>query len=338
MYKLIKTKITGFDDREDSPIGLNSNYRATMGYDSVAKTINVKVEKIIRPDLTRDEEVEVTYETVDERSFSKSDFNQTKENMAWQVDFDVASEKIVDPLDVYAYTSTIANGSLFHRVMWRKIKERYSDNLLPLFTVDSFYKQDPGFDLSVLQFHIADNPGELSDTIITNSDVQEMTQAEKIAYVFDNINTAVFYEVYDAEGNLLSSIINPSDYPQTALSAREGDTLRAKGGNQYRTTLPKADSYKITVIFLRNNSNTTISNQFDVSCVNGTPSKSRVYGGIKPGGPTTGFGVKPRGEFTRFSGSEDIKVSFDLQSGEHFKLKLSSGDFYSYSELWVDIE
>jgi hypothetical protein len=338
MYKLIKTKITGFDDREDSPIGLNSNYRATMGYDSVAKTVNVKVEKIIRPDLTRDEEVQVTYETVDERAFSKSDFNQTKENMAWQVDFDVASEKILNPLDVYAYTSTIANGSLFHRVMWRKIKERYSDNLLPLFTVDSFYKEDPGFDLSVLQFHIADNPGELSDTIITNSDVQEMTQAEKISYVFDNINTAVFYEVYDAEGNLLSSIINSSEYTQTPLAAREGDTLRAKGGNQYRTTLPKADSYKVRVVFVRNNVNTTISNQFDVSCVNGTPSKSRVYGGIKDGGATSYVGVNPRDELTRFSGSEDIKVSVDLDSGEHFKLKLSSGDFYSYSELWVDIE
>lgn len=336
MYKLIKTKITGFDNLEDSPIGINANYRATMGYQS--GQITVKVEKIVKPDLTRDEDVEVSYETVDEKTFAKVDFPQAKENMAWQVDFDVVTEKILAPLDVYAYTSTIATGSLFHRVMWRKIKERYSDKLLPLFTVDSFYKQDSGFDLSVLQFHVADNPGSNSDTVITNTDVEEMTQAEKISYVFDNINTAVFFEVFDDAGNLLSSIINPSDYPQVPLAAREGDTLRAKGGNQYRATLPKSTSYKVKAIFVRNNDNTTIQNQFDVSCVNGVTSKSRVYGGLKDGGPTSYVGVNPRGDFTRFSGTEDVKVTVDLDSGEHFKLKLSSGDFYSYAELWIDVE
>jgi hypothetical protein len=340
MYKLIKTKITGFDDIEDSPIGVNSNYRATMGYDSTNETINVKVEKIIRPELTRDEEVEFSYQIVDEKSFTKADFVQTKENMAWQVDFDVQSEKIVAPLDVYAYTSTIATGSLFHRVMWRKIKERYSsDTLLPLFTVDSFYKQAEGFSLSTLQFHVADNPGQISDTVITNSDVEEMTQAEKISYLFDNINTAVFYEVFDADDNLLSTIVPvPCPYPQVAVAAREGDAVRSRGGNQYRTTLPKASSYKVVVFFLRLNHNTTIPCQFDVSCVNGVASKSRVISGLKPGEPTSYRGVNPRGEFTRFSGSEVIKVNVDLESGDFFKLKLSCGDFYSYSELWADIE
>jgi hypothetical protein len=45
MYKLIKTKITGFDDRDDSPIGLNANYRTTMGYNAATETISVKHEE-----------------------------------------------------------------------------------------------------------------------------------------------------------------------------------------------------------------------------------------------------------------------------------------------------
>jgi hypothetical protein len=339
MYKLIKTKITGFDNLEDSPIGLNANYKATMGYDSATETINVKVEKIIRPDLTRDEEVEVSYQIVDEKSFAKADFVQTKENMAWQVDFDVQSEKITTPLDVYAYTSTIATGSLFHRVMWRKVKERYSsETLLPLLTVDSFYKEAEGFDLCTLQFHVADNPGELSDTVITNADVEEMTQAEKISYVLDMINTHVFYEIYDENDNLLSSILNPSDHSQQAVAAREGEPIKAKGGNQYRVALPNASVYKVKVVFYRDVADKVLSNQFDVSCVNAISSKSRVSSGLKDGQTSYPGFVRPGTDGnSRFAGFETVKLTASLDSGDYIKLKLSLGDFYSYSELWIDI-
>ncbi len=338
MYKLIKTKITGFDDREDSPIGVNANYRTTMGYDSTAETINVKVEKVIRPELTREEQVDVTYEVVDERTFGVSDFPKTKDNMAWQVDFDVATQKILEPLDVYSYTSTIATGSVFHRVMWRKIKERYNDQLLPLFTLDTFYKQSNNFDLSTLQFHIADIEGTVSDTVLT-SDAELMSQAEKIAYLNYNLYTHVFYEIFDEQDNLLSSIINTSPHPQQALANRPNDTLRQRGGNQYRVSLPNLNSYKVKVLFYGDHQDKTASARFDVSCINATASKSRVESGIKAGDPTTYAGIDrldPYGN-SRFAGSEIIRLNSSLDSGDYIKLKLSVGDFYSYSELWIDI-
>lgn len=339
MYKLIKTKITGFDDREESPIGVNGNYRSTMGYDSTTQTINVKVEKIIRQDLTRDDTLPVEYQIVAERSFAKVDFNQTKDNMAWQVDFDVSTEKILDPLDVYAYTSTIATGSLFHRVMWRKIKERYNENLLPLFTLDSFYKESNGFSLSTLQFHIADVEGTVADTIVTNQDAELMTQAEKIAYINYNVSTHVFYEIFDEQDNLISSIINNSQYPQQAMANRPNDTLRAKGGDQYKVSLPNSSSYKIKVIFYGDHQDKTASATFDVNCINAISNKTRLTSGIKAGQPTTYAGIDrldPYGN-SRFAGSETLKLTTSLESGDYLKLKLSVGDFYSYSELWIEI-
>jgi hypothetical protein len=340
MYKLIKTKITGFDDREDTPIGINANYRTTMGYNASTETISVKVDKIIRPDLTRDDDVEISYETVDEKTFTKVDFIQSKDHMAWVVDFDVITEKILTPFDVYAYTSTIATGSLFHRVMWRKIKERYSsETLLPLFALDSFYKEAPGFSLSTLQFHIADTEGTVSDTILTNADVEEMTQAEKIAYTVDNVNTHVFYEIFDADNNLISSIINESEYEQQALAKRENTPEKVKGGNQYRVSLPNSSEYKIKVIFYGDHLDKTSSATFNVNTVNSQSNKNRLVSGIKPNAPTTYAGIDrldPHGN-SRFAGSETIKLSLDLESGDFTKLKLSVGDFYSYSELWIDI-
>jgi hypothetical protein len=339
MYKLIKTKITGFDDRDDTPIGLNANYRTTMGYNATTETISVKVEKIIRPDLSREDDVEISYEIVDEKTFTKVDFVQAKDLMAWVVDFDVVTEKILAPFDVYAYTSTIATGSLFHRVMWRKIKERYSDKLLPLFALDSFYKEATGFSLSTLQFHIADTEGTASDTILTNADVEEMTQAEKIAYTNDNVNTHVFYEIFDADDNLISSIINDSEHPQQALAHRENAPERVKGGNQYRVSLPNSSEYKIKVLFYGDHLDKTAAATFDVTTINAQSSKNRLVSGIKPNTPTTYAGIDrldPHGN-SRFAGSETIKLRADLDSGNYAKLKLSVGDFYSYSELWIDI-
>jgi hypothetical protein len=343
MYKLIKTKITGFDDREDSPIGVNANYRTTMGYDSATETIDVKVEKVIRPDLTREEATEIQYELVDERSFIKADFNQTKDNMAWQVDFDVKTEKILEPLDVYAYTSTIATGSLFHRVMWRKIKERYSDQLLPLFTVDSFYKEAEGFSLCTLQFYVADTEGSVSDTILNNSNVELMTQAEKIFHQASNVDTKVSYVIYDSNDQLLSSpaptITSP--HKQDALSERPGVDPIAISGNQFRVSLPNSSSYKIKAIFSRGITDKQVSNTFDVTCINGVVNKTRLTSGFKEGGPTSfpGF-VRPGvdGTTPRFCGVENLTLTTtDLSAGDFVKLKLSVGDFYSYSELWIDI-
>lgn len=339
MQKLIKTKITGFDTLEDSPIGINPNYRTTMGYDSATQTIEVKVEKLIKPELTR-EEAEISYEIVDEKKYTKADFVQTKDDMAWQIDFDVQSEKILEPLDVYAYTATIASGSLFHRVMWRKIKERYSsETLLPLFTVDSFYKDYPDFGLSTLQFHVADIEGTASDTILKNDNVEEMTQAEKISYINDNVSTHVFYEVFDENDNLLSSIINPSEYPQQALSARENAPTKSKGGNQYRVSLPNSAVYKVKVIFYGDHKDKTASAIFAVNTINALSSKDRLISGIKPNAPTTYAGIDrldPYGN-SRFAGSETLKLTSSLDAGDYIKLKLSVGDFYSYSELWIDV-
>jgi hypothetical protein len=349
MYKLIKTKITGFDDREDIPIGVNPNYKTTMGYNDTTETISVKVEKIIRSDLTRDD-VEVSYQTVDEKTFIKADFVQSKDNMSWTVDFDVVTEKILSPFDVHSYTSTIATGSLFHRVMWRKVKERYStEKLLPLFVLDSFYKEAAGFSLSTLQFLISDidDITSVSDTILTNTGVEEMTQEEKIAYHNAKITTHVFYEIFDSNDNLISSIINASAHPQQALAIRPNSNrsgqyaqlAKATGGDQYRVSLPNSSEYKIRVLFYGGHLDKTASATFNVSTINAQSNKDRLISGIKSNGVTTNADVDriyPTGN-SRFAGSETLKLALNLDSGDYAKLKLSVGDFYSWSELWIDI-
>lgn len=349
MYKLIKTKITGFEDRPDSDIGVNANYRTTMGWDAVSQSINVKVEKIIRPDLTRDDTVELSYNLVDERSFTIEDFPMNKENKAWIVDFDVKTEKIQNPFDVYAYTSTIATGSTFHKVMWRNILQRYNPEYLPCFAIDRFYKADPTFNTAVLQFYVADTPDDASDTVITNpeSEVELKTQSLKIAFVNRALAAGVLYEILDEQDNIVSSNMVPSSKQQEALygvNEVSGDPFQRNPsnlrGNRFKVSLPNSDSYKIRVVFINTfGIDKTLPVSFEVNCVNAISNKTRVTSGLKPGETIESFeSVRPGAQPTSYYGSEIIKVTTDLNSGDFFKVKLSCGDFYSYSELWVEIE
>ena len=351
MYKLIKTKITGLEGRPESEIGLNPNYRTTMGWNESTQTINVKVEKIVRPDLTRDEDVELTFEEVDQRTFTVDDFPMNKDLKAWVVDFDVVTEKIKDPFDVYAYTSTIVSGSNFHRVMWRNIQARYSTNFVPCFTVDKFYKSDATFDSAVLQFHYAESSDNISNTIIENSDAEEMTQIQKILYVYRSTFVGILYEVLDSEDNIISSnmdltkiqqesldglIKNPDNNELVGGVSYDNDDAK-KRGNRFKVSLPNSSLYKVRAAFFTAFPNKNLPVTFEVTCVNGTPNKTRVTSGLKDGETSADFN-RPNATPNKYCGQEIIKVNTDLESGDFFKLKLSCGDYYSYSELWVDIE
>lgn len=351
MYKLIKTKITGLEGRPESEIGLNANYRTTMGWNETSQTINVKVEKIVRPDLTRGEDVEYSFEEVDQRTFTIDDFPMNKDLKAWVVDFDVLTGKIKDPFDVYAYTSTIISGSNFHRVMWRNIQARYNTNLIPCFTVDKFYKSDATFSSAVLQFHYAETSDIVSNTIIENSDAEEMTQIQKIVYVSRSTNVGMLYEVLDSEDNVISSnmdltkiqqesldglVKNPDNNELVAGISYENNDSK-KRGNRYKVSLPNSSLYKIRVVFVAAFPNKSLPVSFEVSCVNGTPNKTRVISGLKDGETSADFN-RPNIQPNKYCGQEIVKVNTDLNSGDFFKLKLSCGDFYSYSELWVEIE
>lgn len=337
MYKLIKSQILGNSLRNQT--GVNPNYRSTMGYDNATNTITVKVDKRIGLDLTREESAESSYQTVDEKTFTKEDFNQLNDLMAWCVDFDTETETILSPFSVYAYTATLASGSTFHYTIWETINLRYNKGLMQLFTVDSFYKKVSDFSLSTLQFHIADT----TNTVITNTDVQEMTQNEKLVFVHEHLHTHVFYEIFDEFDNLVSSIINVSKYPQVkpAGSYIRINPDRELYGNRYRTSLPKSSQYKVKVLFHNDLLNKRASAKFDVVSINSIASKSRLDSGITD----TGLQMYSGGPFNildihgnpRFSGSETIKLSLNLESGDYTKLKLSVGDFHSYSELWIDI-
>lgn len=340
MYKLIKSKILG-NAEKSATTSYNPNYRSTMGYNNATNTITIKVEKLIREDLTREQDVAISYETVDEKSFTKADFIQTKDLMAWCVDFDVTTEKILAPFNVYAYTSTLASGSTYHYGLWNQISMRYSQDLMQLFTVDSFYKNVSDFSLSTLQFHVVTDEETTSKTVLTNTDVQEMTQPEKHNFIVQQINTLVFYEIFDESDNLVSSIVNYSPYPQILSPGVVTLPARSLYGNRYRASLPNAAQYKVKVLFHNDLLDKTISAKFDVVSINSIASKTRVDSGIKDtelqsysGGPFNTVDIHGN---ARFAGSETIKLTLNLESGDYTKLKLSVGDFHSYSELWIDI-
>jgi hypothetical protein len=322
-----------------------------MGWNESSQTINVKVEKIVRPDLTRDEDVEFSFEEVDQRTFTIDDFSMNKDLKAWVVDFDVETGKIKDPFDVYSYTSTIVSGANFHRVMWRNIQARYNANLIPCFTVDKFYKSDATFSSAVLQFHYAETSDNISNTIIENSDAEEMTQIQKILYAYRSTNVGILYEILDSEDNVISSNMDSTKIQQESLDGliKNPDNNEVvagvsyvnhdsnKRGNRFKVSLPNSSLYKVRVAFFTEFPNKNLQVPFEVTCVNGTPNKTRVTSGLKDGETSADFS-RPNAIPNKYCGQEIIKVNTDLESGDFFKLKLSCGDYYSYSELWVDIE
>jgi hypothetical protein len=306
--KLTTTKITGIDEPGYEDIGINANLRITQGYADDA--ITIKIEKIIRPENTRDEEVDITYETLIERTLTTNDFPMITDHKAWYAEYDVVKNE-VSILDVLVfgeqnrYKESNYHGGNLHR----DIKKRYNSNFLPLLYVKSFDAAATGFSASLINFYRQDNPGTASDTIITNQDAEEMTTQQRQAWINANLVSYFTFTIKNEDG---SQVINA---PQTRLFTVDGQNSNARS-NKYKVNLPPA-KYTIEVnvekeLYPEN------KNTYDIRVLNGYINKTRVIAG---------------------AGTFNVKLDLsELETSDFSKLKFDLGQFSSYAELWIDIE
>ena len=363
MLKIFKVLVTGIEGRDG--IGINSTIKTTMGYDETKKEISLLVEKVNLPEVPTDKTIELrdphttaTFTTLLSRTFTPDDFPKTSELKRWQVDYDVVKNELVI-FDAYEYGLTKITNSQSARKIARFVQERYNHDLIPLFSVDNFYKSAPDFDASVLTFWTDEVGLDINDTILIDDavDAETVTQQEKEFWLIANVNTNVFFEVLDADGKILSTAV-PSVKPeaksanfvaQTLLNVDEDNILpagRNHAGNQYKVSLPVASEYNIRVVYSRHlgehiPNGRLIPSTFDINCINGVSNKSRsICGGYTPAIRAVMLQQhteKPAGTGT-VSGLDNIKISTDgLVAGDFIKLKLNLGNFKSYAELWIEL-
>lgn len=313
MYKIVKTIILGSDVTGN--IGVNVNYRNTMGYNTTTKTILVKVEKLIKDDLTREESPTVTYETVAEREFTVSDFVRQGDHNSFCVDFDVATQTITDPLNllVFGEEQRIKNSNFKFSDLRSAITARYSFELLPLFILKSFDDID-SFEHSLLTFLVPKHTEDTSsyDTILTNSDVEEMTFEQRSDYFNNELLPRIEVQILDLEDQVIAT---PTKIVST--SAPVGTTaiiINPIFENRLTVTLPVANAYKIRYTFTRPNFKDT-TNTYTVSVINGNVNKNRIVVA---------------------EGTEDIILnSTYLTAGDFTKVKLNIGLYMSFAELFI---
>lgn len=339
MYKIYKTQITGFDleGYEETIIGVNSNYRVTMGYNDTEKKISVKVDKLVKPDLTRDEDAEISYVTVDSKNFVPADFIQYSDNMAWVVEFDADQEKILAPFNVLAYTKTLIDSSSTHQDIWKMIKERHSGRQFPCFHLESFYKKVTDFSASVLTFHTTGADGSPDTTIIeagTTPAPVEMATQDRIKDIQSNYVTNIIFQILDSDGNVVTNKQPTSIFG----NAFDADAKYAKTrGNQFHIDLAAASEYKIRVNYITGYTDKTISAQFDVNCINGVPSKTRLISGKRTGQTTDLSYLGATNATAKFAGYEDVIIDNKLSAGDFIKFKLDCGDQITYAELMINL-
>jgi hypothetical protein len=368
MLKIFKIAVTGFDYIEDV-IGLNTKTRATMGY-TAEGGISVKIEKVILPSVPTNESVELReqhttaeYETILERVFTTADFPKTSDLIRWHVDYDAEKNEFVGPFNALELTKSKITNSQSGRKIARFIKERYNENLIPLFALDNVYKNATDFDASVLTFYVDENGNDLNDTILTGEavDAQPVTQQEKEFWLITNVNTNVIFEVLDTDGKIVSSSAQKSaksEYcvaspiPMTPMNLDPDNTMAeqiiADGGNQFKVSLPVSDSYKIRIMYQRHlhdllPGSRTMPVTFDVNCVNGICNKSRsVAKGYDPENPDALAAAYKESHVTgprpSLVGVDVVTVNtFGLSAGDYIKLKLDLGEYKSYAELWIEL-
>lgn len=370
MLRICKTPILGYEANEVIHYGVNYNYRTVMGYDQETKTIHARVEKVVKPDLTRDENVEVSYVTVDEREFTEKDFLKPTDNMMWVVDFDVESEKIKDPLDVLEYTKQFAAyDENAHLNVYMYIDKRFSSNtLLPLFAIEDFYKQTTGFATAIITYYVNDTT-IISPTTWTQQDEVPKTVVKEVSFREKNswnatMRTNVFFEILNQDGSVNADVdVTPTldirtDYYDNSVDS-PAQAVANILGNQFEVTLPKSDLYKVRVNYFNMVKNKDLSVRFDVRCINGISSKDRLNSGIKAGqtapdytpisaaveqfinsidthleGNTEGF---MNFDYTKFAGYDTLSISNLLEAGDSIRLKLDCGGQSSYAELVIHL-
>lgn len=306
MYKLVKTIILGSDIT--GAIGINTNYRSTMGYNDTSKTISVKVEKLVKEDLTREESAPITYEVVAEREFAVSDFIRQGDHNSWCVDFDVTTETITDPLNILVWgdEQRAKNPAFRFNDLRAGLTARYSIDLLPLFILKSLDNID-SFDHSLLTFLVTKPAETVSayDTVITNTDVEEMTYEQRSAWFNTEITPHITIQVLDLEDTVVATPFKTNTHPSAARD------------NNYTVTLPVADAYKLRYTFDKPHFGDT-PNTYNVTVINGNVNKNRIVIG---------------------AGTEDLILNSSyLVAGDYTKVKLNIGLLQSFSELWITYE
>lgn len=367
MLKIFKVLVTGIEGQDG--IGINSTIKTTMGYDEVSKEISVLVERVNLPEVPTDKSVELrdphttaTFTTLLSRTFTPDDFPKTSEMKRWQVDYDVVKNELVI-FDAVEYGLTKITNSQSGRKIARFVKERYNLDLIPLFALDNVYKSAVDFTASVLTFYTDEQGLDINDTVLIDDavDAETVTQQEKEHFMVGNINTNIIFEILDADGKIVSStaqksakpaslIANP--IPMTAMNLDPDNTtaeqIIADGGNQFKVSLPAADSYNVRIMFQRHlhdllPSSRTMPVTFDINCVNGVCNKTR----------TTAKGYDPlnldalasaynedhiTGPRPSLVGVDNVVVNTTgLIAGDYVKLKLNLGNFKSYAELWIEL-
>ena len=309
--KLFKEKIVGFLNNwtpntsntvEGVGIPTNQNYRTSFGYTD--NGITVKVEKIIKPDLTRIEEIDsevatqITFETVAEKTFIASDFPKQTDHIVWYVDFDTTTESFTTPKKLL----DIINGTTPVTQIWVEYNKLHNSDLIQLFTLQNFDRLAEGFEKSVLRVFVdSDNDTPLLNSIITAGDFEDTTATDYNDWAGANLVPKITFAIKDEQNEDVTA----------TLTART-DQQRF---NQYRVSLP-AGIYNIQVN-VDKPSYSTLNNRYDLSTVNGIINKNRI---------------------DINSGSVSVQLNLSgLQVGEEAKFKLNLGKFNSFGELWVDI-
>lgn len=371
MYKIFKINIIGLDTSDDT-LGINPTIRATMGYNESAKQISVLVEKIIFPEVPTTESIDLraehttaTYETLLEKTFTPEDFPKTRGSIRWVVDYDVINNAIVGPFDALEYTKTRVTNNITHRLIPRIVKERYNLNLIPLFTIDNFYKAAQDFDASIMTVYL-DNQGiSFNDTVLTGdlTTAQEVIQNDATTWTYKNLHTNMHYEILDDDGKIISTILpfTKDDAkaaitypmivpPELVQSLEENQYTDPTGGNRYKVQLPVADYYNVRVQFETYYPNKLLPVEFGVTCVNGVSNKTRLVAGgydkdlFAAGQETNQNIISYKNQHNRIgssltlNGVDSLRINTNgLVAGDFVKLKLNIGEFYSYSELWIEI-
>ena len=302
MFKIIKTPIIGGSENSTN-IGVNMNYKVTMGYNSENGTITVDIQKAKKEDLNRDETLmPTTFEDVASRTFTAADFVKDSDHTGWFVDYDVETNTILDPQETLLWSSKqVGRNSNYHMgKMQSDFLDRYSDKLLPLFMIKCFDKLSTGFDASLLSFWVHETDGgHPCDTVVTNENIETMTVAEKHEWIGNNLVPEITFEVYDANG--------------VQINAQITKVRRS----QYTVTLPAADAYTVKHIVSKPNFTNTL-NTYNIEVVNGTSNKTRIIVG---------------------DGESNVLLNTSgLNAGDFTKVKTHIGRFYGFSELWITFE
>lgn len=295
MHKIFKTVIVGAEGSDN--VGINTNFKSTMGYDASTDTINIKVESAKKVEMDRSEDLLPTiFELCDEVAITRESLNQLQDNGAWLVDFDVATKKIVTT-DVLDWFATANPGkSDFHINVNEEITKRYSPNLLPLAYIKNYDKAADGFSQAVVLFYTADTKVDATDTVIT-CDAELVTTKQYKEYIQANVMPVFTFDVLDSNGDAVTATLTKTDK------------------NRYRTSLPSGN-YTVDVTCTKVDFAET-ANTYTITLVNGVANKSRLV-------------------LANGSSPINLDLS-GLVTGEYSKLKINAGKFISYAELWIDI-